>query len=340
MDPSYPIARSVLIRNSRFASLGMTLEDVLEDKSLMRIDMKNSLILPGLIDSHAHLLLQGYKMSSVDLNGATSAKQVRDRIIQFLDNNPAFNASDGSWIQGMGWDQTLFQPPEFPSFEDLDVDDRLRDIPIVLYRVDAHALWTNAKGLKLSEQYWADYSSKDEILTKNGKIQGIFLDNAMDTVKAAIPEITEKEKLNALDLAIQEMLKYGVTGIHDAGVTPQDIEFFKEAIDKGKFPIRSYSMIYCPDQNFYCGNLVPRQNYKDHLFVNSVKLITDGALGSWGALMLEPYDDQPDSVGILRLTANGSIPNLVSEVISFANTSGLITVTKSMFTVSVIRLIG
>jgi predicted amidohydrolase YtcJ len=269
-------------------------------------------------------LMQGYKIKSVDLNGVKSVEQVRERIIQFLDNNPSFNSSDGSWLQGMGWDQTLFEPPKFPSFEDLDVDGRLRDIPIVLYRVDAHALWTNGKGLKLSEQYWANYANQEEILRKNGKIQGIFLDNAMDTVRVAIPEIKLKDKLNALDLAIKEMLKYGVTGIHDAGVIPKDLEFFKEAIDKGLFPIRSYSMIYCPDPNFYCGHLVPRQNYKDHLIVNSVKLIADGALGSWGALMLEPYDDQPESVGILRLTANGSIPNLVSEVcFSFKQASGL-----------------
>ena len=70
----------------------------------------------------------------------------------------------------------------------------------------------------------------------------------------------------------------------------------------------------CPDTNVYCGDLVPRQNYKDHLFVNSVKLIVDGALGSWGALMIEPYDDQPTLAGIQRLTANGSIPNLISKV--------------------------
>lgn len=305
MDPESPIATSVLVRNSRFEVL-----DGEMDESILRIDMHNALILPGFIDSHAHLLLQGYKMSSVDLNGVTSVKQVRQRLLEYLDDHP----SNDIWIQGMGWDQTLFDPPVFPSFEDLDVDDRLRSVPIVLYRVDAHALWTNGKGLKLSERFWKDYSNKKEILFKDGRIQGIFLDNAMDTVKAAIPNVTENEKYKALDLAIGEMLKYGLTGIHDAGVMPEDIEFFKHAIDKGKFPIRSYSMIYCPDANIYCGEMVPKQNYKDHLFVNSVKLVSDGALGSWGALMLEPYDDNPESVGILRLTANGSIPNLISKV--------------------------
>ena len=101
----------------------------------------------------------------------------------FLDNKPSFNSSDGSRLQGMGWDQTSFEPATFPCVEDLDIDERLRDIPIILYRFDAHALWKNGKGLKLSEPYWSIYANQEDILRRNGKIKRIFLDNAMDTVK-------------------------------------------------------------------------------------------------------------------------------------------------------------
>ena len=136
LDPSYPVASSVLVRNGRFERIGIEMEFI--DESIQKIDMNNSLILPGLIDSHAHLLLQGYKMASVDLNGAKSVRQVRDRILDFIDKYPF--TSSNSWIKGRGWDQTLFDPQIFPSFEDLDEDKRLVDVPIVLYRVDAHAL--------------------------------------------------------------------------------------------------------------------------------------------------------------------------------------------------------
>jgi predicted amidohydrolase YtcJ len=290
-------------------------EDILQDaetKYIHKIRMNGSLILPGLIDSHAHLILQGEKMNSVDLKGAASVDQIRQRIINHLNENPSIKS--GSWIKGMGWDQTLFDPPVFPSFEDLDLDESIRDFPIVLYRIDAHALWTNGKALKLSEPFWKNYSNKNDIVFRKGKNQGIFLDDAMFTVTAAIPKLTEKEKYRILDLAINEMLKYGLTGIRDAGVLAENIEFFKRAIDGQKFPIRSYAMVFCQDQNTYCGDSVEKINYKDHLIVKSVKLVMDGALGSWGALMLDPYKDNPYSYGIQRLIANGSIPGLVKKV--------------------------
>ena len=335
MDPECSIASSVWVKNGRFEWVGSD-NEIMQNpdaKYIRKISMNKSLVLPGLIDSHAHLLLLGEKMNSIDLNGATSVDQIRQRILDYLDKNPAI--SSDSWIKGMGWDQTLFDHPVFPSFKDLDHDERMRKFPIVLYRVDAHALWTNGKALELSKPFWANYSNKNEIIFKNGVNQGIFLDDAMFTVDAAIPELTEKEKYRNLDSAIKQMLKYGLTGIHDAGVLPQNIEFFKRAIDQQKFPIRSYAMIYCPDQNIYCGDLVEKTNYKDHLIVRSVKLVMDGALGSWGALLLDTYNDKPNSAGIQRLNPNGSIPLLIEKVENsvLLQNSGYIMSIKSMCTV-------
>ena len=110
------------------------------------------------------------------------------------------------------------------------------------------------------------------------------------------------------------MLSLGLVGIHDAGVTLSEMKFFKKAIDQDKFPIRNYAMILCSNPNEYCGDeFKDKSNYKDKLFVKSVKLFMDGALGSWGALLKQPYTDNPHTSGILRLNQT-NLSNLYHQV--------------------------
>ena len=201
-------------------------------------------------------MLQGQALMSVDLSGSASLSEVRRRLLAFLDKSPEITPESGIWLKGMGWDQNLWSPAEFPNVTDLDIEPRLRSIPISLARIDAHATWVNGRALDAVRPLIKNASSEKGggkvIRDAQGNPTGIFMDDAMFLVEKAMPALTEAERLKALDLVVKEMVSNGLTGLHDAGVLPSDIAFFKRyvkyfnflimcnrAIDAGTFPIRN-----------------------------------------------------------------------------------------------------
>ncbi|KAJ3111557.1 hypothetical protein HK100_002647 [Physocladia obscura] len=184
----------------------------------------------------------------------------------------------------------------FPTANDLDSNPRLRKIPIALWRVDMHAIWCNGRALALSDVPTDPNTPTPGghvVRDANGAPTGVLLDAAFELVTKKIPDLTEAETVQAIEVASQLMLSKGVTGLHDAGVSLEELRVFEKMIDAERI----------------CGNLPPPHTqgmagYKSRglLNVRSIKLVADGALGSWGAAMLEPYSDAPDKSGILLMS--------------------------------------
>jgi predicted amidohydrolase YtcJ len=239
-----------------------------------RIDGGGRFILPGLTDAHAHVYSQGFLTVSLNLLGTTSVEAAVERIDDYASGRRT------GWILGRGWNQVLWPVKEFPSAADIDAV--VADRPVWLRRIDGHAGWANSKALEIAG---IDADTQDPVGGKivrdsNGSATGILIDNAMALVEKHVPEPTRNEIREAYARAIDSLLALGITGVHDAGISKTEAEVFMSMADDDAFaePVRGY------------GN--------DHLDIAAVKLYSDGALGSRGAAMIEPYDDDPENRGL------------------------------------------
>jgi predicted amidohydrolase YtcJ len=266
------------------------------DASTEVIDGEGKVMLPGLIDAHAHVMGLGNMLMNVDLMGIKSLDSALTHIEEYASENPNLK-----WIEGRGWNHTHWGDGDFPTAEDLDqvVSDR----PVWLSRVDGHAGWANSKAMEI-----AGITAETEapeggkiIRDENGKPTGVFVDEAEQLIASHIPEPTDEEQQLALKNALQRMRSKGLTSVHDAGVSADTWELYKKFADEGKLSTRIYAMIGGAGDTFdKLAENGPITSYADDLLaLRSVKIYGDGALGSRGAAMLEPYSDDPDNTGLL-----------------------------------------
>jgi hypothetical protein len=258
-------------------------------------------VLPGLADAHMHLSGLGARRFGVDLVGTTSLIEVKAKIAEAVKKAPP-----GTWIRGRGWDQNDwegFQQP-FPSAEDLD--SVAPSHPVILARIDGHAIWVSSKAMGVAG---VTAKTKDvkggQIIRKRGKPSGIFVDAAMDLITAKVPPLTAAELEEAIAIAEAECLAAGLTQVHDMGVTKGELELLAKMDAAGRLRLRVYAMHdgSQPDLEAILagGPLVPEVTSKARLTVRGVKLMVDGALGSRGAALLEPYADDKKNKGKLML---------------------------------------
>ncbi|RIB16636.1 amidohydrolase family-domain-containing protein [Gigaspora rosea] len=280
---------------------------------IVPIDLQGRTVIPGLIDAHAHLMQLGDALTSVNLVGAKSTEEVIQRIHEYIKVHPGKN----EWITGWGWDQTLWPSKSFPTSNDLDIDPILSQYAISLIRIDGHALWVNGRVLDIlvKDKIPLEIDGGEIVKDKEtGQLTGIFVDNAMKLIYQISPQPTDQQLSANLKAAIYEMHSHGLTGIHDAGVLPKILTFYKNTIlsNPQDFNIRNYAMVEC-ENNTYCGDQIEKiEGLGDgRLTIRSAKMFMDGALGSWGAALLEPYSDDPTKQGLLI-----SDPTLFPPVIS------------------------
>ncbi|KAG8897492.1 hypothetical protein FRC00_004191 [Tulasnella sp. 408] len=229
--------------------------------------------------------------------------EVRERIKTYILSKPDILNDTTIWIQTSGWDQNRFPGGTYPFAADLEADDLLKGRPIVLARVDYHAYWISPRALELLGDLPDQVDGGLIVRDTDGKPTGIFVDNAMALVEKAKPTWTPLEMLSYFNTTIHDALKVGLTSIHDAASFPPWIEFFKFVADRGGLPIRLNLMAHIDSDDYWGGQLERLEGYADHrLNVRSVKLFTDGALGSWGAALLEGYSDQPGNKGLMRMS--------------------------------------
>ncbi|KAJ3503012.1 hypothetical protein NLJ89_g8625 [Agrocybe chaxingu] len=270
-----------------------------------------AVVVPGLADAHAHVIENGYMMQ-LPLMGFRSVQDVVDRIKAFIVSHPDVENDKSRWIEGMGWDQTKWPGAGFPSAADFDSDPLLKGRLISLSRVDGHARWVSFAVLDLMKDLPEKVDGGLVVRDKEGKPTGIFVDNAMGLIPT--PPWGEAQISDFFDLTIKQALSYGLTSIHDAHTKLEHVKFFQKMADAGKLPSRLYLMGNVASEEYW-GHQIPRLiNYGKHKRLNlrSVKLFADGALGSWGAALLEPYSDKPETSGLM-LSSPETLKRLVNQ---------------------------
>lgn len=260
------------------------------------IDGDGNTMLPGLIDAHAHVMGLGDAILNVNLMGLTSLESTLEAVAGY-----AREFEDLEWIRGRGWNQVLWDENRFPTAAELD--SAVSDRPVWLRRVDGHAGWANSRALELAgiNRDTPDPDGGAIIRDENGDATGVFIDRAMGLIERHIPEQDDQYRATALGAALEEIRRMGMTGVHDAGTGVEAFNLMKQFADEGKLTARIYGMISGSGEVFdELSKDGPVIGYAgDRLYLRSVKLYSDGALGSRGAALIEDYSDDPGNRGLL-----------------------------------------
>ncbi len=245
-----------------------------------RIDLHGKTVLPGLIDSHGHLYGLAISLSQAQLQGTRSKAGVIRKLREH-----ALKLGAGDWLLGRGWDQNDWPVQVFPTREDLD--SVFPDRPVWLRRIDGHAAWANSAALAMADadlsgnwQPQGGFIHRDN----HGEATGVLVDGAMALVDKAVPEISQALLVASLDLALQRMVRLGLTGVHDPGISRAVIELYRQRIRAGHFPTRVYAMADGAGAtlDWLCENGA-QADPSGRLFMRTAKFYIDGALGSRGA---------------------------------------------------------
>ena len=255
------------------------------------IDMGGRTLLPGLIDAHGHVMGLGFAALQLDLTGTASLGELQQRLKDYAAANP-----DARWIVGRGWNQESWPEKNFPTAADLDAV--VADRPVVLTRVDGHALVANSAAMR------AAGVSASTPAPSGGRIEnGLFIDNAMGLVRTKIPAATPAEADAALAKAQEILLGHGLTAVADMGTSADGWGAMTRAGDAGRLNVRIMSYASALPALEELGRTAPTEwLYGDRLRMGGIKLYADGALGSRGAWLKRPYADQPDTVGLRFLS--------------------------------------
>ncbi len=291
VDHEFSIAQSFAVRNGKIVSIGPSKEIREMYKAKNEINAKGKVIFPGFIDAHCHFYGYGLALiKKADLVGTVSFREVLDRVQKHHEKYPA------EWIEGRGWDQNDWKDKEFPDRSDLDR--MFPDHPVILTRIDGHAALVNNEALKRAGIDISTTVEGGEIEVKNGKLTGILLDNAIDLINEVMPVTDDKIKTIALTKAQENCFAVGLTTIVDAGLYITTIDLIDALHQEEKLKIRIDAMLSCSDPN-YSGYLSKGVYKTDRLRVGAIKMFADGALGSRGACLIEPYSDAPEKYGFL-----------------------------------------
>ncbi len=299
MNPSAPRAEAMLVVNGRIAAIG-SLASVMHaahsDLSPTRpdaprtIDLAGKTILPGLVDCHGHMIgLGALHMGVVDLAGTRTYAEVIERVAR-----RAKTTAPGTWIIGRGWDHESWPERALPTHDALSA--ATPDHPVLLNRVDGHALLANDAALRLAG-ITAESTSPvggEIIRDRAGAPTGVLVDNAMALVADKVPRGVRPNPENALLKAQELCLSAGLTGVHDAGVGPDEIDVYKALEASGRLKIRVHTMTSAAHARawFEKHGIKKADGDADRLAVRAAKLYIDGAMGSRGAWLLEPYADR------------------------------------------------
>ena len=286
---------TLVIKNGKVVKTGDdTLKNTFPDAKL--IDAKGNTLLPGLIDAHGHVIGLGDNLSQLDVRGAKSVDEITTKLEQFAKNKQG-------WILGRGWNQELWSDTRFPTAKDLDkvVNDR----PVVLSRVDSHAIWVNSKALELAGITAATQAPDGGEIIKDefGNPTGIFVDKAESLITQHMSAPSKQAISDSLDAAGAHLLSLGITSTHDAGIDKTTWEVYKERSEQGNLPLRIVAMLSAASPDLK--HMLKAGRYQDaasFMSIRSVKVYADGALGSRGAALIDDYADRKNHHGLMLET--------------------------------------
>ncbi len=291
VDSAFTIAEAMAIKDGKIVATGKNDEITGSYTAAENIDAKGQAIYPGFIDAHAHFVGYGRSLFTADLFGTSTWEETVDRIKKFAEQHP-----DLPWIQGRGWDQNRWPGKTYPTNELLN--QLFPDKPVVITRVDGHASIANQKALDLAGIKAGQTITGGSIETKNGKLTGVLIDNGDNKVYDQIPDPTPEMFTQYLQDAQKNCFAQGLTTITDCGLGWKEVDAINALQKAGKLDMRLYVMLSDNDENL-AKYLKTGPLKTDKLFVNAFKVYADGALGSRGACLLQPYSDKPGWQGFL-----------------------------------------
>jgi predicted amidohydrolase YtcJ len=303
-----PRAEAIAVTKDRIVFVGSNAEAQKFVGSKTRVvDLQGKTVLPGFTDSHQHLAGVGSREMTLNLEGMTSLEDFLKAVKVRVDQ-----AKPGEWITGRGWIETFWKPPTFPTRWDLDKI--APNNPVGLTRADGHASVVNSAALKIAgidkntPNPFGGEISKD----KNGEPNGMLLDAAQGLFRRHVPSASAADAERAIILGAARDVSLGWTQIHDAGGTYNDVELYKKLYGEGKIKLRVYKAVHGPgpsaDRLLNGGAVV---NAFDNRFnARTIKVVSDGALGSRGAALLQPYADAANTSGFLTVKREELAPML------------------------------
>jgi predicted amidohydrolase YtcJ len=300
VDATHPRVEALAVRGSRLVFVGSASEAMtLAGPATRVMDLHGATVIPGMTDAHAHLADLGMALQRADLRDAATYDEVIARVAA-----RARTAAAGSWVYGWGWDQNLWPGGQFPTHEALDRS--VGDHPVVLDRIDGHAVVANTKAMDAAHITRATPDPRGGRIVRDaaGNPTGVFVDNATDLITRAEPPMSDAELRSVMTAAMRECNRWGLTGIHDPGVRRQGLDLYDSLARAGAAPLRVYAMLADDSTTLaYFFAKGPESGlYDGHLWIRGVKLYADGALGSRGAALLAPYSDDPSNSGLLIST--------------------------------------
>ncbi|HKK63870.1 MAG TPA: amidohydrolase [Bacteroidales bacterium] len=289
VDEDFTIVDALVIDKGKIVDRGSTraMERKYEARNV--IALPDHFVYPGWNDAHCHFTGYGLSLNEVNLTGTESVEEILGKCNDFVsDNNP-------DWITGRGWDQNDWDNKSFPHKSMLD--QFFPDLPVMLKRVDGHAAWVNSKALEIAEIDASTVVEGGDVMVEDGEPTGILIDNAIDLVAEHIPEPGTSEIASGLLKAQDNCFAVGLTSVSDAGLATSTVKLIEALQRSGDLKMRINAWLEPSEENF--------ETYIDHgvlqnelLTINTLKLYADGALGSRGAKMIEPYADDPQNSGL------------------------------------------
>ena len=292
LDDNNNVFEATAFKNGKIIDIGKTHQILNKYQSKNKLDLQGKIAYPGFIDAHCHFLYYGLQLAMVDLSSANSFEE----IIEILKKNNDKN--DGDWLIGYGWDQNQWKDKNWPNNELLNKN--FNNINVVLNRIDGHAIMVNETAIKTAKVPTDTVVSGGYIEKINGKVTGLFMDNAMSLILEKIPEANEEQKKKALLKAQQDCISLGLTTADIAGLNRKDIELINNLHKTGELKIKVYAMLSDNKENFhYFIDSIGKPLKTTKLNVRSFKFFADGSLGSRGACLLKPYSDKKTTNGML-----------------------------------------
>jgi len=286
LNEKHPRIKSLSINNGKISLIN----DI--NKKFDTIDLKGATVIPGFIDSHFHLKNFGKRLHLLDLKNIKSLDEIINLIKMY-----AKTKNPNDWILGFGWDQNLWRDKSFPQSNYLDNLNIQQ--PIYLTRIDGHAAWVNSMAIKKTNKTVNELNQID-----GGQVINdcVVIDNSMNPFKSFLPKENQENVKDWILLAAKKATQMGITTVHDAWQDKAIIDAIKELIDEDKFPIRCYGMLASNNHNLL-NHYFNNGHYKnEYLTIRSVKAFIDGALGSRGAALHEPYCDDPNNCGLILIS--------------------------------------
>jgi len=295
LDSKQPKAEAVAIQNRKIIAVGSN-EEIRKyiGKETKIMDAQNRTVVPGFVDCHIHMTGFGWSLQTLDLRDINSIKEMQQKVQEYAEKN-----SERSWILGGRWDQEKFAEKRFPTRWDLDKAST--DKPVFLVRVCGHLAVVNSKALQLAGITKETTVEGGEIdLDKaTGEPNGIARENALETIRKAIPKPSSKELENVCLLACRKAVEAGLTGVHWIVDSADEIRIIEKLCFEGKLPLRVYLGIPVDllDELVDLGLATGFGN--DMVKIGFIKIFADGSLGARTAALKQPYSDKPETSGII-----------------------------------------